>query len=156
MLPIIGMVFFVQSFNLQAQSSPDQPPVKEEAVTEKNEQGQVFTIVEEQPEFSGGVDALMKFLSENLVYPPDAREKGIQGTVFVTFVVEKDGSITDVRVLRGVATSIDEEAMRVIKAMPNWKPGYQRGEPVRTQFNLPLRFVLDAPPPPKDALQERS
>ncbi len=113
--------------------------VEEEEVEEE----QIFTIVEDDPEFPGGQAALMQFLQGNLRYPTMAREAGIQGTVFVTFVVERDGSITDVRVLRGVGGGLDEEAVRVVRNMPRWTPGRQRGQAVRVQFNLPIRFVLN-------------
>lgn len=84
----------------------------------------------------------MKFLRDNIKYPQIARESGIQGTVYVTFVVEKDGRVTDIRVLRGIGGGCDEEAVRVIKAMPRWQPGKQRGKPVRVQFNMPIKFTL--------------
>lgn len=113
--------------------------VEEEEVEEE----QIFTIVEDDPEFPGGQAALMQYLQSNLRYPTMAREAGIQGTVFVTFVVERDGSITDVRVLRGVGGGLDEEAIRVVRNMPAWTPGRQRGQAVRVQFNLPIRFVLN-------------
>jgi periplasmic protein TonB len=107
------------------------------------EEEAIFTIVEDDPTFPGGQSALMQFLQSNLRYPTMAREAGIQGTVFVTFVVERDGSITDVRVLRGVGGGLDEEAVRVVRNMPRWTPGRQRGQAVRVQFNLPIRFVLN-------------
>lgn len=113
--------------------------VEEEEVEEE----QIFTIVEDDPEFPGGQSALMQYLQSNLKYPTMAREAGIQGTVFVTFVVERDGSITDVRILRGVGGGLDEEAIRVVRNMPRWKAGRQRGQAVRVQFNLPIRFVLN-------------
>lgn len=113
--------------------------VEEEEVEEE----QIFTIVEDDPEFPGGQAALMQYLQGNLRYPTMAREAGIQGTVFVTFVVERDGSITDVRILRGVGGGLDEEAIRVVQNMPPWTPGRQRGQAVRVQFNLPIRFVLN-------------
>ncbi|MFP4288792.1 MAG: energy transducer TonB [Bacteroidota bacterium] len=116
------------------------PVVVEEEEVEEEE---IFTIVEDQPTFPGGDAALMKFLQENLKYPTMAREAGIQGTVFVTFVVETDGNITDVRILRGVGGGLDEEAIRVVQSMPPWTPGRQRGQAVRVQFNLPIRFVLN-------------
>jgi periplasmic protein TonB len=103
---------------------------------------EIFTIVEEQPSFPGGEEALMEFLGKNIAYPPMAKESGIQGTVFVTFVVEPDGSVTNVKTLRGIGGGCDEEAIRVVKNMPKWKPGKQRGKPVRVQFNLPIRFIL--------------
>jgi periplasmic protein TonB len=115
------------------------PPVFEEEVVEEEE---IFIVVEDQPEFPGGDEARIRFLSENIRYPQMARESGIQGIVFVTFVVETDGSITNVRVLRGIGGGCDEEAIRVIKSMPQWKPGRQRGRAVRVQFNMPIRFTL--------------
>jgi len=113
--------------------------VEEEEVAEET----IFTIVEDDPEFPGGQAALMQYLQSSLRYPTMAREAGIQGTVFVTFVVERDGSITDVRILRGVGGGLDEEAVRVVRNMPRWKAGRQRGQAVRVQFNLPIRFVLN-------------
>jgi periplasmic protein TonB len=101
-----------------------------------------FIVVEEMPEFHGGVEALYTYLSNNTKYPTVAKDAGIQGTVHITFVVEKDGSISSAKVLRGIGGGCDEEAMRVVKNMPRWKPGKQRGKEVRVQFNLPVRFVL--------------
>lgn len=115
------------------------PPVFEE---EEFEEEEIFIVVEDQPEFPGGDEARIRFLSENIRYPQMARESGIQGIVFVTFVVETDGSITNVRVLRGIGGGCDEEAIRVIQSMPQWKPGRQRGRAVRVQFNMPIRFTL--------------
>ncbi len=117
------------------------PPMEEEEeeVVEK----EIFTVVEQMPEFPGGTAKMMKYLSENIEYPQMAREVGVQGTVFVTFVVEPDGSITNVRVLRGIGSGCDEEAIRVVKTMPKWTPGKQRNKPVRVQFNLPVRFILE-------------
>lgn len=110
---------------------------------EEIEEDVIFTVVEDQPSFPGGEEARIKYLTDNLRYPQMAREAGIQGTVFVTFVVERDGSVTDVRVLRGIGGGCDEEAVRVVRNMPRWQPGRQRGQPVRVQFNMPIRFVLN-------------
>lgn len=110
---------------------------------EEIEEDVIFTVVEDQPSFPGGEEARIRYLQENLRYPQMAREAGIQGTVFVTFVVERDGSVTDVRVLRGIGGGCDEEAVRVVRNMPRWQPGRQRGQPVRVQFNMPIRFVLN-------------
>lgn len=103
----------------------------------------IFLVVEEWPSFPGGEEARLRFLSENIRYPQMAREAGIQGTVFLTFVVERDGSVTDVRIVRGIGGGADEEAVRVVRNMPRWTPGRQRGQPVRVQFNMPIRFVLN-------------
>ncbi len=94
------------------------------------------------PAFPGGMDKLMKYLSDNIKYPSQARELGIQGKVFLSFVIEKDGSVTDVTLLRGIGGGCDEEAIRVVKNMPNWIPGKQRNIPVRVRFNLPVNFRL--------------
>jgi protein TonB len=115
------------------------PPEEEE---EEVEEQQIFQVVENMPEFPGGRGALMKYLATNIKYPPYAKEAGIQGRVFINFVVETDGSITAVKVLRGIGGGCDEEAIRVVKSMPKWKPGMQRGKPVRVSFNLPVKFTL--------------
>ena len=109
----------------------EEPPVKE-----------IFTVVEEQPGFVGGEESRIAYLQQNIKYPEEAKELGIQGKVFVTFVVEIDGSITDVKVLRGIGGGCDEEAIRVVSSMPKWVPGKQRGTAVRVQFNLPIKFTL--------------
>lgn len=114
---------------------PPKPKVEEVA-------DEIFVVVEEQPEFPGGNTAMMKFLGDNIKYPVIAQENGIQGRVITNFVVEKDGSITDVQVVRGVDPSLDKEAVRVIQSMPKWKPGKQRGSSVRVRFTLPVVFRL--------------
>jgi len=107
----------------------------------------VFLVVEDAPEYPGGLDSLMKYLRENITYPKDALEANIQGTVYVTFIVEANGSVSSVKVLRGIGGGCDEEAVRVVKGMPDWKPGTQRGKPVRLQFTLPVRFIIHDPEP---------
>ena len=106
------------------------------------EENKVFDIVEQQPLFPGGPAALMKYLSENTKYPVVAQENGVQGRVTVQFVVEKDGSISDVHVLRGVDPSLDKEAVRVVKSMPRWTPGKQNGITVRVNYRVPVLFRL--------------
>lgn len=103
---------------------------------------QIFTVVENEPEFPGGMEALYKYLAQNIKYPPLARENNITGKVYVTFVVEKDGSIANPKVLRDIGGGCGAEAIRVVKAMPKWNPGKQRGKAVRVQFNLPVNFNL--------------
>lgn len=106
------------------------------------EENKVFDIVEQQPMFPGGQTALMKYLSEHTKYPVVAQENGVQGRVTVQFVVEKDGSISDVHVLRGVDPSLDKEAVRVVKSMPRWIPGKQNGINVRVNYRVPVLFRL--------------
>ena len=132
--------------NIDIEVRPDQPapayvPVIPEVEPEPIEE-KIFTFVEEYPEFPGGDKALREFILNNLNYPEIARKTGITGTVYVQFVVEKDGSISDVKVVRGIGGGCDEEAVRVVKSMPRWKPGKQRGQPVRVYFTLPIEFKL--------------
>lgn len=105
-------------------------------------ENKVFDIVEQMPSFPGGPSALMKYLSENVRYPVVAQENGVQGRVVVSFVVEKDGHITDVKVVRSVDPSLDKEAARVVKSMPSWIPGKQNGSAVRVKYNVPVSFKL--------------
>lgn len=111
--------------------------VEEEVVEEK-----IFSIVEEMPSFPGGDEALLKYLGKNIKYPAIAKDAGIQGTVYVTFVVDEKGDVRDVKVLRSIGGGTDEEAIRVVENMPRWKPGKQRGKSVKVQYNLPIRFTL--------------
>ena len=102
-----------------------------------------FISVEQMPEFPGGGEgALIAYIAKNTKYPAMARENNIEGTVFISFVVEKDGSVSDVKILRGIGGGCDEEAKRVIKNLPNFAPGRQNGRPVRVQFNVPVKFKL--------------
>lgn len=101
-----------------------------------------YIVVEKMPEFPGGEVALMRYLAQNIKYPTQAREAGISGTVYITFVIEKDGSVSSIQVLRGVAGGCSEEAERVVRSMPAWSPGNQAGKPVRVMMNLPVIFKL--------------
>ena len=106
------------------------------------EETKVFDVVEQMPQYKGGDQALMDYLNKSIKYPVIAEENGIQGRVVCTFVVERDGSITDVKVVRSVDPSLDKEAVRVLKAMPKWIPGKQNGSAVRVKFTLPVTFKL--------------
>lgn len=106
------------------------------------EETKIFTVVEQMPMYPGGDGALMGYLRDNIHYPTVAAENGVQGRVVVGFVVERDGSITDVKILRGVDPSLDREAMRVVKSMPRWNPGKQNGSAVRVQYRVPVSFRL--------------
>ncbi len=120
-----------------AVAAPPPPPAPKPEVSNK-----VFDVVEEMPHFPGGPAALQAFLSSNTKYPVVAQENGVQGRVIVSFVVERDGSITDVRVVRSVDPSLDREAQRVVRGMPHWIPGKQNGSAVRVKFNVPVAFRL--------------
>ena len=114
-------------------AEPDPPKVEET---------KVFDVVEEMPQFPGGQAALLEYLAKNIKYPVVAEENGIQGKVIVTFVVERDGSITDVKVVKSVDPSLDKEASRVVKSMPRWQPGKQNGSAVRVKYTVPVQFRL--------------
>ena len=111
------------------------------AQTKKN--NMVYDVVEVMPQFPGGQIAMLKYIMENIKYPKQIMEEGIQGRVTVSFIVEKDGRVSNVRLLRSVQSALDKEAIRVVKSMPKWTPGKQNGKPVRVRFNLPVMFKLN-------------
>ena len=112
------------------------------AQSKKIANDKVLEKAEVMPQFPGGDQAMMKFVAENVQYPQEARDKEISGRVMVGFIVEKDGSVNEVKVVKGIGGGCDEEAVRVVKAMPKWKPGKQKGKPVRVHYTLPLTFKL--------------
>lgn len=118
------------------------PPAPTQRSREEVAEDHIFEYLEEMPEFPGGQAEMMKWLQKNVQYPPIAAENNIQGRVMVSFVVEPNGSISNVQVVRGVDPNLDKEAMRVVKSMPKWKPGMQTGKPVRARFTLPVQFRL--------------
>ena len=111
------------------------------AQTKKNDM--VFDVVEVMPQFPGGQIAMLKYIMENIKYPEQAMKEGIQGRVTVRFIVEKDGSISDVKPVLSVHPLLNKEAVRVVKSMPKWSPGKHNGKPVRVRFNLPVMFKLN-------------
>lgn len=149
-LPVAALLAAACSGN-QKQEQPAQEPAQEqvappaEASTDEvrgTVEGPIFEVVEKAPEFPGGVQALMKFLQDNVKYPQNARDANIEGRVICQYVVTTDGSIADIKVIRGVDPSLDEEAVRVIKSMPKWKPGMQNGQPVNVRYTIPISFKL--------------
>lgn len=154
-LALSMMLLISYSPNAMAQEEENKvppPPPKQIKVVEKSigdqdpaayEEEVIFTVVEDMPEYPGGKDAFYAYIGNNIRYPVKAKENGTSGTVYITYVVEKDGSISNVSVLRGIGDGCDEEGVRVVKGMPNWKPGKQRGKAVRVQYNLPIKFNLD-------------
>lgn len=136
----------VESVNIETEDNKTdvviQGPVTSGPIVEEEDGNVVFQVVETMPSFPGGDASLFKFLSDNVKYPVIAQENGIQGRVICQFVVNRDGSIVDVEVVRPVDPSLDKEAIRVIKSMPNWSPGKQRGKAVRVKYTLPVNFRL--------------
>lgn len=116
--------------------------IEEDANYEVDLENTVFFIVEEMPEFPGGEEGLLKFVTENTKYPEVAKEKKIQGKVFVQFVINRDGNVEDVKLAKGVDPLLDEAAMNIVKSMPQWKPGRQRGQYVKVSFTIPINFQL--------------
>jgi protein TonB len=117
-------------------------PVEEATAEPAEDPNKVYMVVEQQPEFPGGLAAMMKFLQSNIKYPSQARRMGTEGSVFVEFVVDQAGNINNPRVIKGIGAGCDEEAVRVIQKMPPWKPGKQNGKAVKVRFVLPVKFVL--------------
>ncbi|NVO21202.1 MAG: energy transducer TonB [Bacteroidetes bacterium] len=115
--------------------------------TAKNKD-RVFALVQEMPVFPGGNDAMAAYFKGAVKYPEEAKKKGVQGPVYIIFIVEKDGSLSETKVLKGIGSGCDEEALRAVKSMPKWQPGKQNGNPVRVQLHIPVNFKLDAPPAP--------
>ena len=117
-------------------------PVIQQEKEQEEEESQVFFIVENMPEFPGGEAALRKFIANQVKYPVIAQENGIQGKVYVNFVVDQRGNVTNAKIARGVDPSLDKEALRVVNNLPKWKPGMQRGKAVRVSYTVPISFVL--------------
>lgn len=117
------------------------PPGTNDIAVHQNDNS-VYTYVEQMPEFPGGEHALMEFLRKNLHYPATARDQEVQGRVIVRFVVNEDGSVSDITILRDIGAGCGAEAVHVVKMMPKWKPGKQNGKPVKTYYNLPVMFQL--------------
>ena len=114
--------------------------IEESDSTNNSEITDIYSYVEEMPQFPGGDEAKLKFLQENLKFPKSTLNNGIRGTIYISFVVEKDGNISNIRILRGLQQEIDEEVMRVVQSFPKWKPGKQRGRNVRVNFNMPIKI----------------
>lgn len=119
---------------------PDLMPIEDRKIVEEVMKPLLW--VEQMPEFPGGESELYKYLENNIKYPPVARDAGISGSVYVKFVVNEDGKISGITILRGIGGGCDEEVIRIIKSMPPWKPGKQNGIPVPVYFNLPIKFTL--------------
>ncbi len=128
--------------NKTAKSATPMAEKKNDNIKKRVGKDDVWMIVEAKPTYPGGVGAMMKFLRNNMQYPTKAKEEGIKGTVFVRFVVEKDGLVTDIDVSKSVHPLLDSEAKRVVRSMPTWTAGLQNGQPVATQYTLPVRFEL--------------
>jgi len=111
-------------------------------VSNKQSKETAFDVVEKMPEYPGGQMQMMTFLMENMKYPKEAQSKKIEGRVIVTFIVEKDGMVTEAEVVKSVYPALDEEALRVVSIMPKWQPGMQKGKPVRVKYTIPITFRL--------------
>jgi TonB family protein len=140
-LPLMGLMIVL--FSCDFQGYGDKVVLENGEVTSKTiETNEVFDVVEDSPEFPGGMEAWAEFLGNHLKYPEEAREMGIEGTVYVVFEVRKDGSVKNAEILRGIGGGCDQEALRVIKESPNWNPGKQRGHTVNVRMRLPIKFKL--------------
>ncbi len=129
----------IEEVEIEEQVEIEMPDIEEEETGE----AEIFLVVEESPQYPGGVEELYKYIGRNIRYPNIARENGVEGKVYINFVVEPTGAVSNVKVLRGIGAGCDEEAVRVVKSLPKWKPGKQRGKPVRVSYNLPITFKLN-------------
>lgn len=136
-LPLMGLLIVIFSCEQQEQVSPAPPPPPME----------VFDVVDKMPKPMGGLEAWSQYLASNLTYPSKAKEKGISGTVYLTFIVDTEGSIQRVELFRGVEASLDEEAIKVVENAPKWEPGTQSGRPVNVKMRLPIHFSLNSTAP---------
>jgi protein TonB len=144
---LITTTFFFTSTGLKAQEK--ETKVTDTAsknsgltITTVDSGGKIFTAVEHEPEFKGGTQAFYKYLSSSVHYPADAVKNHVQGKVFIFFIVEKDGSLSNLKIVRSVSQDLDAESMRVIKDSPKWNPGTQNGKPVRVAYTMPISFTL--------------
>ena len=161
LLSVLTIMFALFACNNTNQSNPKKPlqvavktkegkviirnqtPAELASVAAQVDTGQVFRVVEKMPEYSGGINALMHYLATNIKYPAEARKAKVQGRVYVNFIIEKNGSISHVKVLKGIGHGCDKESVKVVENMPRWIPGYQKGKPVRVEYNLPIKFSLE-------------
>ena len=140
-IPLLGLM--IVFFSCDFQEYDEKIVLENGEVTSKNiETNEIFDVVEDSPEFPGGMEAWNEFLMNNLKYPEQARKMGIEGTVYLVFEVRKDGSVENVELLKGIGAGCDEEAKRVIKKSPNWIPGKQRGHIVNVRMRVPIKFKL--------------
>jgi protein TonB len=146
-------LFILSGLMVKAQQQPSQKPKDQNADviidspmdTSKNvpyDPYRIFTSVEQVPEFPGGIAKFFEYIGKNIRYPDEARRKNIQGKVFIGFVVEKDGSLSDIKILRSASPDLDAEAIRLLKNCPHWKPGVQNGRPVRVAYAMPIVFQI--------------
>ena len=133
-MKVIVLIALMAAFGFSTASA------QKTVVSQKNEK--VFDVVEQMPEYPGGMQALFEFLKENIKYPEDAQKQKVEGRVIATFVVETDGSISNIEVVKHAFPSLDAEAVRVIQAMPKWAPGKQKGKAVRVKYTIPINFNL--------------
>ena len=136
-LPVAALLLMVGC----KQASTQEPQATDEAQVEATSDS-VYSVVDQDPEFEGGMEALYKYLAENIQYPEQAKADKVEGRVFISFVIEPDGTASNAEVLRGIGGGCDEEALRVVQSMPNWKPGMVDGKPVRVHYNIPITFKL--------------
>lgn len=141
---LIGAIAMAQEDVPDTRLIPDigSDVVIEMAAPHEPDSNAVLVVVEEMPSFPGGMPALFAYVSEHLQYPAEAKERRVEGMVLMQFTVERDGSISDIQVIRGIGSGCDEAARRVVQQMPAWKPGQQGGKPVRVRYSLPIRFKL--------------
>ncbi|MBV8389555.1 MAG: energy transducer TonB [Mucilaginibacter sp.] len=143
-LPLFVLMLILSSATVNNTTSNKTNNLSETVIPPQQKDTRIFTEVEQAPEFQGGIDKFYKFLGQNIKYPAVAKEKKVEGKVFVSFIVEKDGSLSNIKVLKEPGSGCGNEALRVMKLSPKWKPGVQNGHKVRVQYTLPITFALKA------------
>lgn len=141
LLLFVSIISFAQVENIDTLDLEEvilAPPIDKSSLNEDS----IYVFVEDPPEFPGGDSAMMKYLADNIKYPDSAKRSRIQGIVYISFIIERDGNVGFVKILRGVSDELDEESIRVVRGMPKWKPGKHSGKDVRTQYNIPIRYKL--------------
>ena len=143
-LPIIAIMLLLSNIETFARTSAQQisSQTDEPVITQQDKPEKIYEAVEVLPQFPGGMKEFMSFIGENIQYPQDAQKAGIEGRVVCQFVVEKDGSVNEVKVARSIHPALDQEAVRIIQSMPKWTPGTVKNEPVRCMFSVPISFSL--------------
>ncbi|MDQ1087649.1 M56 family metallopeptidase [Siphonobacter sp. SORGH_AS_1065] len=144
-VPVFGSMIFLATACAQQEKKEELViiPIETPAPAQTNAKEEVFTVVEKQAQFPGGDSEMYRYLSQHVKYPAAAQRANVEGKVFTSFIVEKDGSITDVEIMKGIGFGCDEEVLRIMKDMPKWKPGYHSGHAVRSRFNLPITFTME-------------
>lgn len=139
-IALLLVIFTLFFSDLSAQNGKTRDTIKVKPIEQKVKEPEIFVVVEDMPEFPGGTDSMRKFIQANIEYPDSARKHGIQGKVMVEFVIDEEGRLINPKIVKGIGWGCDEEVLRMVRMMPRWNPGKQKGNPVKVRFVLPVKF----------------